>query len=118
MQIGPFFLGYVEIVPAKNKDWEDITSVPVADERWLVVGESLLPGWQARLDGRSAELVTADRRFIGVAVTPGVHEVVLEYRVPGLVAGVVLSVLGLLCAMVLVLAPRHWPVLRRGERAG
>ncbi len=32
-------LGYVEIVPAKNKDWEDITSVPVADERWLVVGD-------------------------------------------------------------------------------
>ena len=32
-------LGYITIVPAKNKDWEDITSVPVADGRWLVAGD-------------------------------------------------------------------------------
>ncbi len=32
-------LGSIEIVPAKNRDWEDITSVPVAAERWLVIGD-------------------------------------------------------------------------------
>jgi len=32
-------LGSVTIVPAKNRDWEDITSVPVANGRWLVVGD-------------------------------------------------------------------------------
>jgi hypothetical protein len=32
-------LGSVTIVPAKNKDWEDITSVPVANGRWIVVGD-------------------------------------------------------------------------------
>lgn len=32
-------VGLVTIVPAKNKDWEDITSVPVDDGRWLVVGD-------------------------------------------------------------------------------
>jgi hypothetical protein len=32
-------LGDVRIEPAKNKDWEDITSVPVGDERWLVAGD-------------------------------------------------------------------------------
>mgnify|MGYP001820052325 FL=1 len=31
--------GSVLIVPAKNKDWEDITSVPVDEGRWLVVGD-------------------------------------------------------------------------------
>ena len=31
--------GSVLIVPAKNKDWEDITSVPVDDGRWLAVGD-------------------------------------------------------------------------------
>lgn len=31
--------GSVLIVPAKNKDWEDITSVPVAGGRWLAVGD-------------------------------------------------------------------------------
>ena len=32
-------LGLVTVVPAKNKDWEDITSVPVDDGRWLVIGD-------------------------------------------------------------------------------
>jgi len=32
-------LGQVSVVPAKNKDWEDITSVPVDDGRWLVAGD-------------------------------------------------------------------------------
>jgi hypothetical protein len=32
-------LGAVSIVPAKNKDWEDITSVPVEGGRWIVAGD-------------------------------------------------------------------------------
>jgi len=32
-------IGSIIIVPAKNKDWEDITSVPVANGRWLAVGD-------------------------------------------------------------------------------
>ena len=32
-------LGSITIVPAKNKDWEDITSVPVANGRWIVAGD-------------------------------------------------------------------------------
>ncbi len=32
-------LGVVSIDPARNKDWEDITSVPVGDGRWLVAGD-------------------------------------------------------------------------------
>ena len=32
-------LGRITIVPAKNKDWEDITSVPVENGRWIVVGD-------------------------------------------------------------------------------
>ena len=32
-------LGSISIVPAKNKDWEDITSVPVEGGRWIVAGD-------------------------------------------------------------------------------
>lgn len=32
-------LGSVLIVPAKNKDWEDITSIPVEGGRWIVAGD-------------------------------------------------------------------------------
>lgn len=32
-------LGSLSIDPSKNQDWEDLTSVPVADGRWLVAGD-------------------------------------------------------------------------------
>lgn len=32
-------LGSIAIVPAKNKDWEDITSVPVEGGHWIVAGD-------------------------------------------------------------------------------
>jgi hypothetical protein len=32
-------LGRVSLVPAKNKDWEDITSVPIDEDRWIVIGD-------------------------------------------------------------------------------
>jgi len=31
--------GKMTLKPGKNKDWEDITSVPVDDGRWLVIGD-------------------------------------------------------------------------------
>lgn len=32
-------LGHITIVPARNRDWEDITSIPVNDSRWIVAGD-------------------------------------------------------------------------------
>lgn len=32
-------LGHISVVPAKNKDWEDITSIPLGDDRWIVIGD-------------------------------------------------------------------------------
>jgi hypothetical protein len=32
-------LGQLEIVPAKNNDWEDLASVPVLGGRWIVAGD-------------------------------------------------------------------------------
>lgn len=33
-------LGHITVVPAKNKDWEDITSIPVdGNKRWLIAGD-------------------------------------------------------------------------------
>jgi len=32
-------LGAIAVVPARNRDWEDITSVPVGNGRWIVVGD-------------------------------------------------------------------------------
>jgi hypothetical protein len=57
-------LGGVFIVPAKNKDWEDITSVPVDDGRWIVVGDI----GNNKLKRKSAKLYFAEEP------TPGEHD--------------------------------------------
>ena len=75
--------------------------------RWLVVSESLLPGWAARVDGKPVPITAAHGRYIGVPVAAGAHEVTLEYRVPGFAAGATLSLAGMLLALLaLVVSPR------------
>ena len=45
-----------------------------------VISVSDYPGWSATVDGRGAEIVTADAVFIGVAVPEGEHSVTLRFR--------------------------------------
>ncbi len=47
---------------------------------WLVVGDVLVPGWSATLDGRPASMVAADLAFRGLFVSAGEHDVVMDYR--------------------------------------
>ena len=54
---------------------------------WLVVRDWFLPGWSARVDGRSCDLVEADGGFMAVFVPRGDHRVSLAYRPPGFLAG-------------------------------
>ncbi|MFL5818521.1 MAG: hypothetical protein ACJ76L_13090 [Conexibacter sp.] len=79
----------------------------------VVLNDAWAPGQSVQVDGRDAEPVRVNDVMRGVAVGAGTHHVEWRYRVPGLRAGVLLSLLGLLlCAGVAV-------VMRRGrERAG
>lgn len=80
-------------------------------EGWLVLAETfaLHPGWTARIDGVPAPLAIADGVATAVRVPAGAARLDLEYALPGLRAGALVSVLALL---VLVLAWR-----RTGRRA-
>ncbi len=62
----------------------------------VMLDDSLTPGWSVRVDGHAARVVRVDDVMRGVVVPAGAHAVVWRYRVPGLRAGVALSVLGLL----------------------
>lgn len=60
-------------------------------------------GWKALLDGRPTTIRRANLAAMGVLVPGGEHEVCWEYRPPGLIAGVVLTVTGLVgCAVLMV----------------
>ncbi|MGI8982980.1 MAG: YfhO family protein, partial [Acidimicrobiales bacterium] len=48
----------------------------------VVVAEAWFPGWEAKVDGRTATLVEADGGFLGVPVDAGSHVVTLEYHRP------------------------------------
>jgi hypothetical protein len=56
----------------------------------LVVSELWERGWKAEVDGAFARVRRLNHAQIGVALSPGVHRVVLRYGVPGLREGVAL----------------------------
>ena len=77
-------------VPAQDADLE-VLSVSLGRDRVdtvvradraavAVISVSDYPGWSATVDGRGAEIVTADAVFIGVAVPEGEHSVTLRFR--------------------------------------
>jgi hypothetical protein len=81
----------------------------------LIVSQSDIPGWRARIDGVAAPIYRAYGLVQGVVVPDGVHDVELEYRPPGLVAGAWAS--GTALAAVLALAALGYRDLRRGPAA-
>jgi len=75
----------------------------------VVLDDQLDDGWSVEVDGRAADPLRVDSVMRGVAVPAGTHTVTWSYRAPGLRAGLVLSVLGLL----LILALALWRRTRR-----
>lgn len=55
-------------------------AVSASEPAYLVVSESLLPGWAATVDGAEAPIIRANGLYMAVAVPQGEHEVALEYR--------------------------------------
>ncbi len=85
----------------------------VSRESWLVLTDSWAPGWEAEVDGADRPIHRAQGAFRAVRVPAGAHEVVFTYRPRSVKAGLAGSLLGLLAAAGLIIAPR----LRRGVPA-
>jgi hypothetical protein len=67
----------------------------------LVVSDTFLAGWRARVDGAPADLLEVNGLVRGVWLEPGRHRVRMTYVPPGLAAGAAASVLGLLVVAAL-----------------
>ena len=72
-----------------------------SEPSWLVLAETyaIYPGWSAEVDGEPAELWVANGCATALALPAGAREVILRYRPPGLVAGLGLSLLGVLASL-------------------
>jgi hypothetical protein len=80
----------------------------------VVLNDNWSAGWSVRIDGKPAEEVRVNDVMRGAVVGAGTHELEWRYRVPGLRAGALLSLLGLaaLLAGLVVL----WRRRARAER--
>jgi uncharacterized membrane protein YfhO len=56
-----------------------VVTVSLQTPAYLVLTESMFPGWQASIDGAAAPIVRANALFMAVLVPAGDHEVVFEY---------------------------------------
>lgn len=88
----------------------DRVSIRVATEApgLLVVADTWMPGWSARVDGRPVPILRGNRAQRVIALPhPGRHTIVMTYRPPGLSLGLALTLftglvwIGLLLASVL-----------------
>jgi hypothetical protein len=70
----------------------------------LVLADQWYTGWEATIDGAPAPLVRVNAVLRGVPLTPGQHEIIFEFRPPALLAGGVLSILGLALAAALFMS--------------
>ena len=85
----------------------------------VVVSASDYPGWSATVDGRPAEIVTADAAFMGVAVPQGEHTVTLTFRPRHLGVSLLLAGSGIVLAaglLAIAWSSRNlWPFRSAGE---
>lgn len=75
----------------------------------LVLADTAAPGWSARVDGAAVALRTVEAEFRAVDLREGDHEVVFEYRAPGLRAGALVSALALLVCLASLRRGSRWP---------
>jgi hypothetical protein len=90
--------GTAQIVTERNSELD--VQARMARAGLLVVNDRLKDGWSVTIDGHAAKPLRANALMRGVVVPKGTHLVRWSYRVPGLRAGIALSVAGLI-ALVL-----------------
>jgi hypothetical protein len=72
---------------------------------WLVLLESYDPGWRAWVDGRAVPVYPANGLFQAIAVPAGVHRVRWVYFPSSLIAGGIVTLLGVAGFSLGVLRP-------------
>lgn len=84
----------------------------------LLLRDAQYPGWSVSVDGRAAENVTANYAFRAVALAAGEHEVEWRYRSRSVLAGAIVSGVGIVLLVGLGVWLRRHEAMPRAPRAG
>jgi uncharacterized membrane protein YfhO len=77
-------------------------SVDVAKEGVLYIAYPYNPGFQVYVDGEKTDKLCLGSGNLGVKVSEGQHEIVIEYHTPGLLPGIIVSLMGLAIFAVII----------------
>jgi Bacterial membrane protein YfhO len=103
----PAALGRVKVVKDTGDEVDLIADLSRGG--LVVLNDALKPGWSVSVDGADAEPVRVNSVVRGVVVPAGRHRVSWHYDPPGLIVGIIVSLLAGLILLITAL----WPVLRR-----
>jgi hypothetical protein len=88
-----------------------------AGPAYLVLADTFDPGWTATVDGTPASIHPAYVAFRAVALPSGNHAVVFRYRPAGFLAGLGVSTLGIVAALLVWFLPSPGPQTAADHRA-
>jgi hypothetical protein len=80
--------------------------VDPAGPAFVVLNDTMFPGWEATLDGRQVPILDANVLFRGIVVGAGRHVVEYRYRPLSYMLGAAISLLTLAAALIIVVLPR------------
>lgn len=58
-------------------------------------------GWKIYVDGKEKETFVVNSGFIGIDLEEGNHEIVLKYKTPYLLIGIISSIIGTICIIII-----------------
>ena len=71
-------------------------TIDLEQDKLLCLGIPYLKGFTAYVDGEKTEILKSNVMFMSIPLTAGSHEIEIRYSTPGLFAGFILSILGVL----------------------
>ena len=77
-------------------------TVSVSNDTVLFLSIPQSKGWHAYVDGEAVDTQTVAGAFIGLPLSNGEHEIVLQYRTPGIIWGGVCTLLGIVILCLIV----------------
>lgn len=94
---------------------EVVLTTRTLEDKFLILCDTYSPYWQARIDGRSVEVLKVNYGLRGVFIPSGTHQVTFTFHFPPFSYGLVITLCGLSVFFVFVL---HSALSSKGKQWG